>query len=92
MASARQAIPADVPSAPQSPSGELTLAARDAETAAVQRPIDLRFERLLKQVQANRPSEDVSLIRKAWEFCVQHHDGQMRASGEPYIIHPLEVA
>ncbi|HET6206473.1 MAG TPA: bifunctional (p)ppGpp synthetase/guanosine-3',5'-bis(diphosphate) 3'-pyrophosphohydrolase [Terracidiphilus sp.] len=54
--------------------------------------IDTRFESLLRQVQANRPSEDVSLIRRAWEFCVQHHKGQMRASGEPYIIHPLEVA
>jgi GTP pyrophosphokinase len=54
--------------------------------------IDTRFEALLRQVQANRPSEDVSLIRKAWEFCVQHHKGQTRASGEPYIIHPLEVA
>jgi GTP pyrophosphokinase len=57
-----------------------------------QRSIDQRFEALLRQVQANRPSEDISLIRKAWEFCVQHHEGQMRASGEPYIIHPLEVA
>jgi GTP pyrophosphokinase len=54
--------------------------------------IDQRFETLLRRVQANRPSEDVSLIRKAWEFCVKHHEGQMRASGEPYIIHPLEVA
>jgi GTP pyrophosphokinase len=54
--------------------------------------IDERFEALLRHVQANRPSEDVSLIRKAWEFCVQHHEGQMRASGEPYIAHPLEVA
>jgi GTP pyrophosphokinase len=54
--------------------------------------IDERFEALIKRVQANRPSEDVSLIRKAWEFCVKHHEGQMRASGEPYIIHPLEVA
>ena len=43
-------------------------------------------------MQANRPSEDVGLIRKAWDFCVKHHEGQMRASGEPYIIHPLEVA
>ncbi len=51
-----------------------------------------RFEGLLRHVQANRPNEDVSLIRKAWEFCVKHHEGQMRASGEPYIIHPLEVA
>jgi GTP pyrophosphokinase len=50
------------------------------------------MEALLKQVHANRPSEDISLIRKAWEFCVKHHEGQMRASGEPYIVHPLEVA
>jgi len=54
--------------------------------------IDERFEALLQRVQANRPTEDVSLIRKAWEFCVKHHSGQMRASGEPYIVHPLEVA
>ncbi len=57
-----------------------------------QKVIDTRFELLLRQVQANRPSEDVTLIRKAWEFCVKHHAGQERASGEPYIIHPLEVA
>ena len=44
---------------------------------------------------ASRPIVPVkmsTLIRKAWEFCVKHHEGQMRASGEPYIIHPLEVA
>jgi GTP diphosphokinase / guanosine-3',5'-bis(diphosphate) 3'-diphosphatase len=56
------------------------------------RSIPERFEALLSRVQANRHSDDTSLIRKAWEFCVKHHEGQMRASGEPYIIHPLEVA
>src|SRR3954454_18515819 len=56
-----------------------------------QEMIDARFENLLRHVQVNRPTEDVSLIRKAWEFCVQHHAGQERASGELYIIHPLEV-
>jgi guanosine-3',5'-bis(diphosphate) 3'-pyrophosphohydrolase len=56
------------------------------------RTVSERFEALLRHAQANRPSDDVSLIRKAWEFCVQHHEGQMRASGEPYVIHPLEVA
>jgi GTP diphosphokinase / guanosine-3',5'-bis(diphosphate) 3'-diphosphatase len=56
------------------------------------RQIGERFEALLRQVQANRPNEDISLIRKAWEFCVSHHEGQTRASGEPYIVHPLEVA
>jgi len=51
-----------------------------------------RIEALLKRAQANRSSDDISLIRKAWEFCVQHHEGQRRASGDPYIVHPLEVA
>jgi len=92
MATARQAIPADVPSAPPPPPGELRDAARQDAPALVRHAIDQRFEALLKQVHANRPSEDISLIRKAWEFCVQHHEGQIRASGEPYIVHPLEVA
>src|ERR1700733_10824025 len=56
------------------------------------RTVRERFEALLRHAQDNRPNEDVTLIRKAWEFCVQHHEGQMRASGEPYVIHPLEVA
>ena len=88
MATARQAIPVQVPGAPTPSGGVVPEAVREAAP----RPIDLRFEALLKQVQANRPSDDISLIRKAWEFCVKHHEGQMRASGEPYIIHPLEVA
>ncbi len=74
------------------------VAAEDAEPQKTSRPpltqadIDRRIEALLAQVLANRPNEDVSLIRRAWDFCVQHHAGQTRASGEPYIIHPLEVA
>jgi len=88
MATLRQPIPADVPNAPPSPEGEVSVAVRNLVPA----PMEERFEALLRQVHANRPSEDISLIRKAWEFCVRHHDGQMRASGEPYIIHPLEVA
>src|SRR5262249_8051600 len=31
-------------------------------------------------------------IRRAYDFSVTHHAGQTRASGEPYLIHPLEVA
>ncbi|MGD0894208.1 MAG: bifunctional (p)ppGpp synthetase/guanosine-3',5'-bis(diphosphate) 3'-pyrophosphohydrolase, partial [Terracidiphilus sp.] len=92
MATVRQAIPADVQGEPPTSQGEAHVSARNAETATRQIQINERFEGLLRQVQANRPSEDVSLIRKAWEFCVKHHEGQMRASGEPYIIHPLEVA
>jgi GTP diphosphokinase / guanosine-3',5'-bis(diphosphate) 3'-diphosphatase len=51
-----------------------------------------KFHELLAMVRANRPSDDVEIIRKAWHFCLEHHKGQLRASGEPYVLHPLEVA
>src|ERR1019366_5095318 len=93
MATARQVIPADDPTAPSSPKGEMSAAAHDTEQRAFDKSvIDERFDALLRQAQANRPNEDISLIRKAWEFCVSHHKGQTRASGEPYVVHPLEVA
>jgi GTP pyrophosphokinase len=93
MATARQSIPAEITGAAPPTQGVVQAATREvAPPPALPTPIDQRIEALLKQVHANRPSEDISLIRKAWEFCVKHHDGQMRASGEPYIIHPLEVA
>jgi guanosine-3',5'-bis(diphosphate) 3'-pyrophosphohydrolase len=64
----------------------------DSDETVQDGPIGKRFEGLLAIIRANRPSEDMAPIRKAWEFCVHYHEGQMRASGEPYIIHPLEVA
>ena len=88
MVTVRQTTPAEVSSVPSTPSGEQKPQVRAVDQSA----IDQRFESLLRQVKANRPSDDIALIRKAWEFCVQHHRGQMRASGEPYITHPLEVA
>jgi GTP pyrophosphokinase len=51
-----------------------------------------KFRELLAMVRANRPSDDPEIIRKAWEFCLEHHSGQLRASGAPYALHPLEVA
>src|SRR5271170_5477021 len=51
-----------------------------------------KFRKLLDVVRANRPGDDLDVIRKAWEFCLEHHKGQKRASGEPYVLHPLEVA
>ncbi|MBS1822581.1 MAG: bifunctional (p)ppGpp synthetase/guanosine-3',5'-bis(diphosphate) 3'-pyrophosphohydrolase [Acidobacteria bacterium] len=53
--------------------------------------IDEKFQRLLETVHENRPGDDLEIIRKAWVFCLEQHEGQKRASGEPYVIHPLEV-
>ena len=54
--------------------------------------IDDKFDKLLATVHENRPGDDLEIVRSAWAFCIQQHEGQKRASGEPYIIHPLEVA
>src|SRR5256885_1998163 len=51
-----------------------------------------KFRELLRRMTANRPTEDLELVRKAYEFSQKHHAGQSRASGEPYLAHPLEVA
>jgi GTP diphosphokinase / guanosine-3',5'-bis(diphosphate) 3'-diphosphatase len=91
MASVRQPVPAE-DSAALNPAGKASVLTSKTERKPAGKPIGDRFEELLRQVQINRPNEDISLIRKAWEFCVSHHAGQTRASGEPYIVHPLEVA
>ncbi|HTH42763.1 MAG TPA: bifunctional (p)ppGpp synthetase/guanosine-3',5'-bis(diphosphate) 3'-pyrophosphohydrolase [Terracidiphilus sp.] len=87
MATVRQPVPEDVSKALQVPNGDAPLV-----VPADPHSVDERIAALLKRVLANRPNEDIALLRKAWEFCVKNHEGQMRASGEPYIIHPLEVA
>jgi GTP diphosphokinase / guanosine-3',5'-bis(diphosphate) 3'-diphosphatase len=51
-----------------------------------------RFRDLMKQVRAARPNEDLVVIERAYEYAIQYHAGQSRASGEPYVVHPLGVA
>ena len=108
MATVRQVVPEDDSRSPKAAVEEGAAAQHDAaiksldkrnpdrrnedSQAEERKAIDNRFQGLLAQVHANRPNEDISLIRRAWEFCVRHHEGQIRASGEPYIVHPLKVA
>ncbi|HEY6185986.1 MAG TPA: RelA/SpoT family protein, partial [Terriglobales bacterium] len=51
-----------------------------------------KFRDLMKLMRENRPNDDLEIIKKAYEFSQTHHAGQTRASGEPYIAHPLQVA
>src|SRR5947209_11631698 len=51
-----------------------------------------KFQQLLAKVAGNRPGDDLEIIRKAYDFSLKHHQGQTRASGEPFLIHPLEVS
>ena len=52
----------------------------------------IRFEDLLEKVRAYSPDADVELLRRAYVFSAFEHRGQVRRSGEPYLIHPLAVA
>ncbi|QOX79319.1 bifunctional (p)ppGpp synthetase/guanosine-3',5'-bis(diphosphate) 3'-pyrophosphohydrolase [Trichlorobacter lovleyi] len=52
----------------------------------------IRLNDILDTVVTYNPSADLNLIRKAYVYCAKVHQGQTRLSGEPYIIHPLEVA
>src|SRR6202453_3702486 len=51
-----------------------------------------KFRELMKRIQENRPLDDLTIVKKAYDYSLKHHEGQTRASGEPYLVHPLEVA
>ncbi len=52
---------------------------------------EILYDRLIKAIRVYHPSTDLSMIEKAYHLADQAHEGQMRKSGEPYIIHPLCV-
>jgi GTP pyrophosphokinase len=52
----------------------------------------IRIEDVIQKVESNRPESNIDLIRRAYLFSALHHRGQKRASGEPYLVHPLAVA
>jgi GTP diphosphokinase / guanosine-3',5'-bis(diphosphate) 3'-diphosphatase len=52
----------------------------------------MTIEEVLKKAKEYLSNEDVSFLNKAYEFAKEAHKDQYRKSGEPYIIHPVEVA
>ncbi|HEY7368980.1 MAG TPA: HD domain-containing protein, partial [Thermoanaerobaculia bacterium] len=52
----------------------------------------IRFEEILEKVEAYNPASDQELLRRAYVFSALEHRGQERQSGEPYLVHPLNVA
>jgi GTP pyrophosphokinase len=51
-----------------------------------------KFRELMRKAAENRPGDDLKLIEKAYDYSHKYHSGQTRASGEPFLAHPLEVA
>jgi guanosine-3',5'-bis(diphosphate) 3'-pyrophosphohydrolase len=54
--------------------------------------LEEKFYEFIKKIRESYSKADLGKIEKAWEFAKLAHHGQTRLSGEPYVIHPLEVA
>ena len=44
------------------------------------------------ELLSHHPEADINLVRRAYVFAARWHAGQLRKTGDPYIMHPLEVA
>jgi len=86
MTDSTQAV--DIPAAPAS-QGQ-AVAEAESETAVTE-PVGPLYAELERRVHALRPNEDLTALRKAFEFAAARHLGQKRVSGEPYMVHPLMV-
>lgn len=53
---------------------------------------DVTIEDVLDKMKKNNKKSDLKLIRRAYDFAKEKHGDQLRKSGEPYIIHPVQVA
>jgi len=52
----------------------------------------IRLNDILSKVSSYNQAADLDLIRKAYVYCAKVHQGQTRLSGEPYLVHPMEVS
>lgn len=53
---------------------------------------DLIYNKLVKKIKAYNPDVDEELLHKAYLISKKYHQNQYRKSGEPFVVHPLEVA
>ncbi len=53
---------------------------------------EVTIEDLIKLQKSNYPNANIALIKRAYDYATENHGNQCRKSGEPYMIHPLNVA
>src|ERR1019366_2176678 len=90
---AEPAVGPEVTQSAAAPSGPSVAVATEPDATDDSAPsVHVAFERLAAQVREIRPNEDLTPLHEAYHFADRQHHGQLRASGEPYMTHPLEVA
>jgi GTP pyrophosphokinase len=63
-----------------------------AEPAYPADPVQQLYRELEAKIREYRPKDDFTPLQKAFQFARKYHEGQMRDSGEPYMVHPVMVA
>lgn len=53
---------------------------------------EIKIEDIINEMKKNNRKTDIKVIKKAYQFAKSHHGDQLRKSGQPYIIHPVQVA
>ncbi|MES2209016.1 MAG: bifunctional (p)ppGpp synthetase/guanosine-3',5'-bis(diphosphate) 3'-pyrophosphohydrolase [Chloroflexota bacterium] len=87
--------PTDTPSEDRGPARPRRTGARvltRANPAAASSSIETQTARLIAATRAHNPQADLSGIERAVAFAVEAHGNQTRASGEPYVTHPIAAA
>jgi len=55
-------------------------------------PVEQLYRELEAKIREYRPKDDLAPLQRAYQFARERHEGQMRDSGEPYMVHPIGVA
>jgi guanosine-3',5'-bis(diphosphate) 3'-pyrophosphohydrolase len=55
-------------------------------------PVEQLYRELEAKIREYRPKDDLAVVEKAFRFAARCHEGQMRDSGEPYMVHPIMVS
>ena len=53
---------------------------------------EITIKDIIAEMKKHNKRTDTKLITKAYEYALSHHGDQKRKSGEPYIVHPMQVA
>lgn len=65
---------------------------RELEAPASFTSPEILYKDLIRSIYKYHPSDDISMVERAYQIARDAHKDQKRKSGEPYIIHPLCVA